>query len=532
MDKILGKVLGNRVVLVGAAILVGGYLLFGHLRPVIQQVPVVPFGENILVVQGENFGSRQGNSRLLLNGEPLPVQLWNETEIVALLPEPPQNGTVQVIRRTPVALRTAVVPFLVQAETAPEFAIPVQADAPWPLFRRDHLNTGNSPLIADYAGDEPWAFTTGGAILATPVIDAAGTIYVGSGDHYFYAIEADGTLRWSFQTGAAIEAAAALLFEEPESGVTAVIAPSTDGLLTKLDTNDGTIIWQFDAGQMGDQAANGWQGAVGIGHDGAIYAGNQNFHDYAINPDGTLRWVYETAANNRSLAAFGADGTVYWESDDGLIGAIDPAGGEKWTATIPGSLSATPAIGSDNTLYITSSDNHLTALDAMTGDVHWKFKTAAPVLGSAALAADEAGETTMIVVAAANGRIYALSPTSELLWMAETGEPIHSSPVIGQSETGAIVYVVAGDGRPNGRLYALNLADGTLRWSFDTTLPGDLVLRNQTPSSGSPALGETGIYIGSEQGALWYVPYDYCLFAGGSSEQAEVDSFAARCKIE
>ncbi len=49
-----------------------------------------------------------------------------------------------------------------------------------------------SPAI--YHGDQPWAFQTGKGVFSTPVIDGQGTIYVGSGDHFFYALHPDGTV--------------------------------------------------------------------------------------------------------------------------------------------------------------------------------------------------------------------------------------------------------------------------------------------------------------------------------------------------
>ena len=48
------------------------------------------------------------------------------------------------------------------------------------------------------------------------------------------------------------------------------------------------------------------------------------------------------------------------------------------------------------------------------------------------------------------------------------------------------------------------------RWAFDTTsTEPTLATRNQLNSS--PALGPKGIYLGSQDGAIWYVPYDFCL---------------------
>lgn len=85
------------------------------------------------------------------------------------------------------------------------YDIPVQPESPWPTFRRDRRNTGASPLPAEYQGDRPWRFQTGKGIFSTPVIDADGLIYFGSADHYFYALNPDGSLNWKYETGEIID---------------------------------------------------------------------------------------------------------------------------------------------------------------------------------------------------------------------------------------------------------------------------------------------------------------------------------------
>ena len=93
-----------------------------------------------------------------------------------------------------------------------DYRVPVQADAPWPTFRRDERNTASSPIRASYSGDAPWSFQTGKGIFSTPVIAGDGTIFVGSADHYFYALNPNGTQRWRFQTGEMIDSAGALKY--------------------------------------------------------------------------------------------------------------------------------------------------------------------------------------------------------------------------------------------------------------------------------------------------------------------------------
>ena len=104
-----------------------------------------------------------------------------------------------------------------------------------------------------------------------------------------------------------------------------------------------------------------------------------------------------------------------------------------------------------------------------------------------------------------------LCPTSTISSTAyPAGDPIRSSAALGGSPDveGGIVYFGCG----NGRVFALHARDGTRRWSFDTTA-SDPELADRNDLNGSVALGRTGLYLGSESGRVWYVPYDWCLHA-------------------
>ncbi len=75
-------------------------------------------------------------------------------------------------------------------------------------------------------------------------------------------------------------------------------------------------------------------------------------------------------------------------------------------------------------------------------------------------------------------------------------------------------------GSSDGRLYAIDTADGTRRWSYDTT-PARRALADRNDLNGSPALGRRGIWIGGEDGAMHYVPYDYCLGRGPMGQRCQ-----------
>ncbi len=507
----LKAIVTNRWVWLAAAILLIGWFTVRQLTPQVTAVPTLPADSQTLVIDGLRLG-RSGQvvwRDVAGQTQELTTTQWQPTQIVAQLPPQPEGGAVQVRRAlfatdfTPVVLQVADLP-----SQPYDYANPVAPEAPWPTFRRDVANNGRSPLPAVYHDDQPWSFQTEKGIFSTPVIDENGVIYVGSADHNFYALNPDGREKWRFTTGEIIDSAAAIPRPGLLSAEPGILVPAGDGHVYYLNRDDGRLIWAFTAP---DKAFNSWfEGNVQIGYDGTIYAGNTNFNYYAISPAGALKWTFPTAANAWSAAAIGADGTLYWGSNDTFAYAVDPHGQQKWAKRTLGFIAASAAIGSDGTVYIGSFDSNLYALDPITGATKWRFRTGDHIYSSAALSVDDQGRTTAVYVGSADGSLYALDPAGNLLWSYDTGDVIRSSPVVGRAPSGAgeIVYFGAG----NGRFYALNAADGTRRWSFDTT-SAEPELRDRNDLNASPALGETGVYFAGEHGQVWYVPYDYCLHA-------------------
>lgn len=476
-----------------------------------------------LIVRGRSFGPRGGGSALVHDSgnrrRHLEIVHWEGERIVARAAGNLASGSIRVERAIfswPV--RSAPVAVIVPATGLPSqpfgYRVPVLPSSPWPLFRRDHRNTGNAPIPAGYDGGTPWSFRTGKGIFSTPVIDGDGAVYVGSADRSFYAISAVGRELWRYTTGGVIDSAAALLRPDSPGNPPSVVVASGDGHVYNLRTGTGSRdareAWKLDARISPRASYNNWfEGNVAVGYDGTLYAGNTNFNYYAIEPNGELRWTYETQANNWSMAALGDDGTIYWGSNDSYVHAVRPDGTPRWTKRTWGMIAASAAVGSDGTVYIGSFDSRLYALDPEDGSVRWTFETGDHIYASVALGEDDNGRTNALYFGSTDGRFYALAASGEVLWTYDVGEPIRSSAAIGlgpRGERPGIVYFGAG----NGKLYALNAADGTRRWSFDTT-PTDAEGRDRNDLNGSVALGHSGAYIGSESGSLWFVPYDYCL---------------------
>ena len=99
-----------------------------------------------------------------------------------------------------------------------------------------------------------------------------------------------------------------------------------------------------------------------IAPDGTIYFGKSN-HLYAITPDGTLKWTYQTGDKVYSSPGIGADGTIYVGSMDNKLHAINPDGTPKWTYMVGNDIMySSPAIGADGTVFVGTDDNKLYAI--------------------------------------------------------------------------------------------------------------------------------------------------------------------------
>jgi outer membrane protein assembly factor BamB len=121
------------------------------------------------------------------------------------------------------------------------YEVPVAQDSPWPSMRRDRRNTGASPIVGRYRGDRPWAFRTAKGIFSTPVLGGDGTVYIGSADRSFYALDRFGLERWRFGTGEIIDSAATLGAYDRKRRTMPVTFGSGDERLYRLRTDPAPV---------------------------------------------------------------------------------------------------------------------------------------------------------------------------------------------------------------------------------------------------------------------------------------------------
>jgi|SRR5579884_33192 len=200
--------------------------------------------------------------------------------------------------------------------------------------------------------------------------------------------------------------------------------------------------------------------AAGLAKDAPMFRTDAMHHGVYASQAPTLRtvkWRFHTKARIVSSPAV-AGGVVYIGSNDGNLYAVRAADGSPvWTFATKGAVSSSPAV-SNGMVFVSSLDGNVYGIDASSGKERWRFKTG--------------GERRFTAPG-----IHGIMPRTEL--MPDPYDIFLSSPAV----SGGIVYVGSGDHN----VYAIDAANGTLRWKFAT---GNVV-------HASPAVWDDTVYIGS-----------------------------------
>jgi outer membrane protein assembly factor BamB len=315
-----------------------------------------------------------------------------------------------------------------------------------------------------------WSVQTGGEVYSSPAIGADGTVYVGSSDKKLYAINSDGTIKWSMSTTGNTVGG---VYSSPAIGSDGVIY--VGGLNNRLYAvnSDGKNKWSFGVGdKIYSSPAIGWHGD--------IYIGSDDKKLYAVNLDGTQKWSFETGGAIRSSPAVGPDETVYVGSNDHRLYALNPDGTEKWSFITGGPVTSSPAIDQSGIIYVGSEDKKLYAFNS-DGTEKWFFPTGGLIKSSPVLDSDGT-----IYIGSDDNNIYAINPDGTEKWVFMTGGRVRATPAIGAN---GVIYV----GSYGGNFYAIN-ADGTCKWSFANIVWPD----------SSPVISSDGfIYTGGQRNQLY-----------------------------
>ncbi len=213
-------------------------------------------------------------------------------------------------------------------------------------------------------GTKKWSSTfPKGANIYASAIGPDGTIYV-AGDKLRALNPTDGSIKWEFD-------AAGLngLFGPAVGDEGIIYFGSNNGGPTKEESRfyainpDGTEKWSLLTGFIETSPA--------IGYDGTIYFHNYEYREgvtgdyprgvHAVNPDGTKKWSHNIQcpdwdpfknAGSDSSILVDPEGSIYFGTECSVVYALKSDGTLKWSASIGSEFDNRPTIGKDGTLYI------------------------------------------------------------------------------------------------------------------------------------------------------------------------------------
>lgn len=227
-----------------------------------------------------------------------------------------------------------------------------------------------------------WSFETGSLIAASPAVDAAGNIFFGSSDGFFYSLNSSGQLRWSFLVGTEMDSSPAVAADG------SVYVGAFDGLLYAF-TNDGVLKWSFATAAAADPADQRVKSPPTVAADGTIYFGGGNGHVYALGSDGVELWRFAALEAVDTGIAIGANGSLVFGSRDGYVYCLDSFGVLNWESYTGDVFYSTPAIDEFGRIYVGvylgNGVNGVTVL-SMDGDILWdslalSYIDSSPLLG-------------------------------------------------------------------------------------------------------------------------------------------------------
>ncbi len=233
------------------------------------------------------------------------------------------------------------------------------------------------------------------------------------------------------------------IFSSPVAGLGMLFIASTNGYLYALKQDSGTVIWRAHL--------------------------NNKLTDATPALEGQVLFV---STHSTALEALNAHtGVTYWAFDTG----------EK--------IQAPPLIVGSDLLLATPTT--LWTLNATSGRLLWKFHRGGigwPTTGSPTLSGN-----TVYIGLGSGTQLWALNLNDgHILWSFDTADRITSAALV-QADT---VYIATW----RGHIFALNRADGAIRWMYSLNLKSNKNVVDGV--GGSMALADGRLYVGDYRGLM------------------------------
>ncbi len=296
------------------------------------------------------------------------------------------------------------------------------------------------------------------------------------------------------------------------SGTPVLYIGDDDGKLYCITLSNGSVRWSYSA----HDAIR----SLPYIRNSSIFFGDESGYVYVLDSSGNLtqsdrvsnsairtsfvRWNRSTGSEQYEERIYfgGLDGKVYCR-----VGTSISTTCENWTDTNLGSpVYATPVQPYDNYIYVGTAGS-VVKIDRMTGTVSASYNISGTVYASPfvwPMNTRWPADGAWIWVASSNGYVYKIDTTK-----APGGDKVWASPYhISAGVNNSVMVNVFGDmtvyvGGNDGRLYALNNTDGSLKWKFpdasSPAIPGEI----QSCPMYDPNSGK--VYFGSNDNRAYAV---------------------------
>jgi outer membrane protein assembly factor BamB len=414
----------------------------------LQGMPVISNQNNLLVGANDgNIYSLQGN------GSPVPVT----TPEVAMYMQNAQHTGISPYTG-PLAMPTLL--WYLNFTCGNLYVLPtISIDSSGILYlgSNDGYLYITDPILTNYYF--LYVFLKADAIYVTPLIAPDGTIYIGTNSGDFYAVNPNGTIKWTALFG----------------------------------------------GPFQSSPIMGANGTIYFGAGSAMYAIGDNsteFYSKWLNP-------FITGGVINSSPALGTSGYLYFGSDDGYVYALDSfTGVQLWAfdATVGllpvQPIYSSPTVDASNNVLIgngSNTDGVLYYLDGLSGAVLWSYpappQTAPSVQSSVGPFYNAVAVRGNTVYLSTMTTVYALDRLSGLKnWHFNKASCYYSSALV--DANGHIFFTSINARTSHGMVHSLtdNGSTYTENWSYDTG-PGRLA---------APVLDSNGtIYLSSTANKIY-----------------------------
>jgi outer membrane protein assembly factor BamB len=244
-----------------------------------------------------------------------------------------------------------------------------------------------------------------------------------------------------------------------------------------------------------------WQVSIGKAGLGVFTPAVAGGNVYAAAEDGTVvkldaasgRQLWRTRLASALTGGVGADGNlVVVGSAEGEVIALDDSGATRWRARVSSEVLAAPVVA-DDVVIVRSLDSRIFALDARDGRRRWLFQRTAPALA----VRNPAGSVVkggFVFAGFAGGKLMAISMANGgLRWEGTVALPkgttelervsdVIGLPWVGDREACAVAY--------QGRVACFNLGNGNQIWARDIS------------SSSGLEVDARAVYVSEDRGAV------------------------------